>query len=267
MHTDPNAQHRRHRADPSQQPSAAAAEAPDRTTPDERLPDVSFAIPCYNEEEVLERTVRRLAHEFHRRGVRLELVTVDNGSTDGTSALIDRLIAEGLPLVKIRLEQNAGYGGGILCGLKACRAPWIGYLHADGQVEPEDVFRVYDTAVGAPRAALVQVNRRFRLDGLKRRIVTRIYNLLINTLFGGLGTSDVNGSPKLLRRDDFDRLDMQSTDWFFDAEMMIKAHWHRLPVIEVNVLSQARLGGTSHVDASARRQFLRNLIRWRFTRH
>lgn len=229
-------------------------------------PEVSFSIPCFNEEQVLARTVRRLAHAFQRQGVSLELVAVDNGSTDGTSRLIDELIAEGLPVVKVHLESNQGYGGGILRGLAACRGRFVGYLHADGQVEPEDVFRVYDVAASAPGPALVQVNRRCRLDGVKRRMVTFCYNLLINMLFGGLGTSDVNGSPKIVRRDDVERMRIQSRDWFFDAEMMIRAKRLGLPVIEVNVLSQARLGGQSHVNAAARREFLVNLVRWRLRR-
>jgi len=226
-------------------------------------PAISFSIPCYNEQQVLGRTVRRFAAEFARHGVPLELVAVDNGSSDETGRIIDELIEEGLPVVKVMLEKNAGYGGGILRGLAECRAPLVGYLHADGQVEPEDVFRLYEVAASLTGPVLVQVNRRFRLDGTKRRFVTYCYNTLINLLFGGLGTTDVNGSPKILRREDVGRMQIESTDWFFDAEMMIKARWLGLKVIEVNVLSQARLGGVSHVNAAARRQFLRNLLRWR----
>lgn len=229
-------------------------------------PELSLSVPCYNEEAVLRRTVTRLVEEFRARGISLELVLVDNGSTDGTAALIDELIAAGLPVSKIALDKNAGYGGGILAGLDACRGRFVGYMHADGQVEPVDVFRLYDIAAAHGGAVLVQVNRRFRLDGWQRRVTTAIYNLLINSLFGGLGTSDVNGSPKLLRREDYQQLALSSRDWFLDAELMIKAGRMGLPVIEVNVLAQMRLGGRSKVNWQANWQFVGNLIRWRLGR-
>jgi glycosyltransferase involved in cell wall biosynthesis len=122
---------------------------------DSSQPDLSLAIPCFNEEELLANTVGRLWDVFESRGVRLEMVLVDNGSTDGTGAVIDRLIEQGLPVTKKTIAVNAGYGNGILVGLAACRGRWVGILHADGQVEPEDVLRVYEVANGSRRPCLV----------------------------------------------------------------------------------------------------------------
>ena len=80
--------------------------------PADTRPQVSWSIPCYNEEEVLRSTVTRLAAVFVADGVDVELVLVDNGSTDRTGEIIDELIAEGLPITKVVVETNIGYGNG-----------------------------------------------------------------------------------------------------------------------------------------------------------
>jgi glycosyltransferase involved in cell wall biosynthesis len=229
-------------------------------------PDLSLVVPCYNEEDVLRNTVRRLAHAFDAAGVRLELVLVDNGSTDGTGRVIDELIAEGLPIIKQAVAVNVGYGNGILRGLPSCRAALVGFICADGQVEANDVVRLYDIAARATSPKLVKVRRRFRMDGALRKVVSTIYNFSTTALFGGLGSIDINGNPKILPRDYLERMELESTDWFLDAEVMIKARRLGLAVLEINVLAQMREGGKSHVRPSTCREFVANLLAYRFGR-
>jgi glycosyltransferase involved in cell wall biosynthesis len=226
--------------------------------------DLSLVVPCYNEEQVLANTMRELVEAFDRHQTRLELVIVDNGSRDGTQQVIDRLIDEGLPIVKCVVPVNEGYGNGILTGFAASRAPWVGVVHADGQVDAADVYKVYAAARNARRPCLVKVRRRFRMDGLRRKIVSIFYNLIINVLYPRLGSIDVNGNPKLLPREYLHAMRLQSKDWFLDPEMMIKARRLGLPVIEFNVLSQMRSGGKSNVNTDTCREFVVNLLRWRF---
>jgi glycosyltransferase involved in cell wall biosynthesis len=232
--------------------------------PAEKRPQVSWSIPCYNEEEVLRSTVTRLAAVFVADGVDVELVLVDNGSTDRTGAIIDELIAEGLPITKVVVETNIGYGNGVLQGLAACRGSLVGFICADGQVEPADVLRVYQMSASSKTPRLVKVRRRFRMDGLNRKVVSVAYNVMTASLFGGLGSIDVNGNPKIFPREFLDPMELRSTDWFLDAEVMIRAKQLGLEVLEFNVLAQARGGGTSNVRAETCWEFVGNLLRFRF---
>jgi len=230
--------------------------------PGVRGAELSLAMPCYNEAEALRSTATRLIRHFRDEGVRLELVMVDNGSTDRTGEIIDELVDEGLPVVKATVPVNKGYGNGVLTGLDACSAPWVGFVCADGQVSETEIVRLYKVAcVGGPK--LAKVRRRFRMDGWNRKLISIAYNSLINLLFGGLGSIDINGNPKILPADAIQRMDLQSEDWFLDAEVMIKAKQLGLPVFEMNVLAQMREGGTSNVQASTCAEFLRNLWRAR----
>jgi glycosyltransferase involved in cell wall biosynthesis len=229
-------------------------------------PDVSLSIPCYNEQDVLRNTVTRLVRAFDSNEVRVEFVLVDNGSTDRTGAIIDALIAEGVPAIKIAIPQNRGYGYGIVAGLEACRGRFIGFLHADGQVEAHDVVKVYDVVSKAAQPVLGKVRRRFRMDGLTRKLVSIAYNGLANVMFPGLGSIDINGSPKIWPREYLARMNLQSADWFLDPELIIKARRLGLQIVEFNVLAQMRVGGKSHVNWHTCWEFLVNLTRYRVGR-
>src|SRR5947209_1237461 len=113
------------------------------TSTGERTPELSLVMPCYNEEQCLDLTVPPLVQAFQDAGIDLELILVDNGSVDGTAAVIARLIEQGLPILKATVPVNRGLGLGILTGLRICKGRYVGYLCADGQVAPESVLLVY----------------------------------------------------------------------------------------------------------------------------
>ncbi len=228
-------------------------------------PEISLVMPCYNEEACLRNTARGLLQAFANRRIALELVLVDNGSRDRTGEIIDELIAEGLPVVKVSIPVNRGYGHGILEGLKRCSAPFIGYLCADGQVSAEDTVRVYTLVKDTDGRILVKVRRRFRQDGWKRKITSVCYNGLMLLLFGRLEVIDINGSPKIFSRDAFCRMRLESNDWFLDPEIMIKAKHLGLTPLEMNVRGLHRQGGKSNVRYSTVLEFVKNILRYRFT--
>ncbi|MDW8352972.1 MAG: glycosyltransferase family 2 protein [Bryobacterales bacterium] len=227
-------------------------------------PDLSLVIPCYNEEAVVRETATRLVEAFRAANVRLELVLVDNGSRDATGEIIDRLAAEGMPVVKARVPVNQGFGLGALTGLEKCRGRWIGFMCIDEQVHPQDVVRLYEIAAKTKTPKVFKIRRRFRLDGRMRRVISFVYNVVTTLLFGNLGSMDLNATPKMLPREYVKAMSLQSTDWFLDAEIMIKAKRMGLPVYEMNVFALMRAEGRSHVRAATCWEFVRNLLYYRF---
>lgn len=227
---------------------------------------LSLIMPCYNEEEVVEETIVEMLDAFKQRGHKLELIAVDNGSQDRTGEILKKLASLHPSVVHTRVEVNQGYGHGVLSGLALCTAPWVGLTCADGQVDPHDTAKLFEIGIRAKTPKLIKVRRRFRMDGFKRRITSIVYNGVVFSMFGGLGSIDINGNPKILPREYIERMNLKSRDWFLDAEIMIKAKRLRLPVIELNVLAQMREGGNSNVSASTCWEFIVNLLRYRFTR-
>ena len=226
-------------------------------------PDVSLVMPCYNEEDCLEGTVPPLVEAFQRAGIALQLVLVDNGSTDQTGPIIDRLVSQGLPITKGVVDVNQGQGLGILTGFPLCRGKYTGYLCADGQVAPSDVVALYGIIQSRAVPTLVKVRRRYRQDSWLRKFVSVIYNVMMHLLFPGMPCRDVNGNPKILSSDVLKILKLTSRDWFLEAEVMLKARYLKLPVVEVDVAGLPREGGYSHVRVSTVIEFLKNIFSYR----
>ena len=231
---------------------------------DGALPDVSVVLPCYNEAACLERTVPPLVEAFRQTGRAFEIILVDNGSTDGTGAVIDRLAEAGLPIEKAVVPVNRGQGLGIRTGLNRARGRTVGYVSADGQVEPDEVVAVFQAVEQAEEPVLAKARRCDRYDGLRRKVISLGYNALIRLLFPGIGSTDVNANPKFLPAEVMRRMELCSDDWFLEAEIMLKARHLRLPVVEIPVRGRPREAGTSHVRFSAVLEFMRNMLIYRF---
>ncbi|MBC7789964.1 MAG: glycosyltransferase family 2 protein [Anaerolineae bacterium] len=228
-------------------------------------PNISIVMPAYNEEEIVAYTVRRLVHAFENAGYRLQLVVVDNGSRDRTGQIIKELAAEMPAVIPHRIDVNQGYGYGVTSGFPLCTARWIGWIPADGQVDAEDVVRLYEAIANTDGKALAKVRRRFRMDGLVRKIVSVGYNAFAWMLWPNLDSLDLNGVPKILPREVLQEMRVTSKQWFLDPETIIKAHYMGIRIVELNVFARIRGGGLSHVRASTCWDFFRNLLIFRFS--
>ena len=228
-------------------------------------PDVSFIMPCFNEDQVIGYTIPKLSAAFRQAGHRLELIAVDNGSSDRTGEMIRELAAEDPFVVPHRVAVNQGYGNGVLESISRCTAPWIGIIPADGQVDAEDIVRLYESTLATDGKVLAKVRRRFRMDGFLRKIVSTSYNLFVRLLWPRLASVDINGSPKLVRREYLLAMNLKSKEWFLDPEIMVKAHYMGLRVLELNVFARMRGSGLSHVRPNTCWEFVRDLVTFRFS--
>lgn len=238
--------------------------APDSGTPRSR-PAISLVMPCYNEEAIVAQTVRRVLTAFERAGIPMELVAVDNGSKDRTGAILQELAGEHPSIVVHRVDVNIGYGNGILSGIPVCSADWIGVIPADGQVDAEDAVRLFEDAVACGEPVMAKARRRFRMDGPARKVVSIGYNLFFRSLWPGVESLDINGLPKIMPRDVVQRMQLTSRQWFLDPEIMIKAHYLGVRVLEYNVFARMRGSGLSHVRASTCWEFFTALLKYRFS--
>ena len=227
--------------------------------------DLSLVMPCYNEEEVIPFTIPRLYKAFEEAGHRLEIVAVDNGSSDRTADVIAELASGHAGVVPARVETNIGYGFGVITGMPLATAPWVGMIPADGQVDAEDVVRLYEAAIATNGDVIAKVRRRFRMDGLVRKVISIFYNGLVWILWPGMRSLDVNGNPRIMKREVMQALKLESTDFLIDPETLIKARYMGIRVLEMNVFARMRGSGLSHVRASTCWEFFRSLLAFRFT--
>jgi dolichol-phosphate mannosyltransferase len=105
---------------------------------DRPRPRVSVVVPCFNEEEVLAETVRRLADACTAAvGTDYEIVFVDDGSRDQTWPLLQAFAAADAHLVAVSLSRNFGHQLALSAGLQLCRGERILMIDADLQDPPE----------------------------------------------------------------------------------------------------------------------------------
>ena len=228
-------------------------------------PDISLIVPAYNEEAIVGYTLQRLDAAFSDAGYGLELIVVDNGSIDRTREVATEYTKSCRWVVVHRLDKNEGYGGGVLSGIPLCTAPWIGIIPADGQVDAEDVVRLYQAVLTTDGNVVGKARRRFRMDGVYRKIISTSYNLFVRILWPTLDSIDVNGTPKLLPAKALREMALESKGWLLDPELMIKAHYMGMRVLELNVFSRMRGNGVSHVTTTTCWEFFRNLLYFRFS--
>ena len=99
--------------------------------------DLSVVVPIFNEEAVLPLLVERLRPVADAWGVSYEVLCVDDGSTDATPVLLQRLRREWPQVRVLRLRANAGHQAAISAGLARARGAWVATIDADLQDPPE----------------------------------------------------------------------------------------------------------------------------------
>ena len=227
-----------------------------------RMKTFSIVLPFYNEEDVVEEVVRSLILQCQKNGLSVKFVLVNNGSSDKTGEIINSLRNEFKIIKSVAIGKNKGYGYGIRRGLAVCESPYIGYMWGDGQIKPMYLVRVAKELIADSTLDICKVVRVKRYDGLKRNLVTKIYNALFSILFL-INERDVNGTPKLFKRSSYEKINLVSNDWFLDAELLIKAKSKKLSIKEIPAIFTPRAGGSSNVSYLTIFEFLFNIFRYR----
>ncbi len=219
----------------------------------------SLVIPFYNEEECAEEVVYELVICKRTYKLPLTFVLVNNGSKDRTGEIINKLAQKFPEIHAVTVFQNRGYGYGIRQGLKTCTTPYLGFMRGDGQTDPRDVAKVVRTLQENPQLDICKIVRIKRHDSLKRRVISFIYNLLFSFLFL-LPMKDVNGNPKMFKRDAYKKLKLITDDWFIDAELILKAKLYDLTLKEIPTEYRKRRTGVSSINHLTMLEFLKNLF-------
>lgn len=186
-------------------------------------PDLSIVLPCYNESRNIPFIVERLSK--HWTEINFELILVNNGSTDDTDKVLKRLKKKYENIRVVTIEKNIGYGYGIMSGLRAARADFVAYSHADIQTPPEDVIKAFKIIREASldrklESVLIKGKRINRRE--EEQFLTDAYTKIAYVMLG-YKIYDVNGQPKLFHKKLLDKLTRPPLDFSFDLYLLYKA--------------------------------------------
>ncbi|PAP77765.1 glycosyltransferase family 2 protein [Rubrivirga marina] len=229
-------------------------------------PAVSLVLPAFNEVENLEDAVAQARGPLQDIDPAWELVIVDDGSDDGTGALADRIALADPHVRVVHHAENRGKGVALRSGVAAARAPVVAYTDADLPFDMEALGRAHARLVetGADLVAGLRTNR--EQYSLRRRVLSGTYNALFRALLG-VPLDDVGFALKVMRRETFERADLQSDGGFIDAELMAWAHRSGLYIERVGVEFTPRVRGTSTMaEPASVAGILRDLMLFRLGR-
>ncbi len=204
---------------------------------------VSCVLPAYNEREGLADTVAGWAAALEPCTRDYEIIVVDDGSNDGTAALLRDLRDRHASLRVVTHSSNRGYGAAITNGFAHAAFPLVLFSDADGQYEPRDIGVLLEHI---DRAKVVVGYRLRRADTWTRRVLSHGYNVLVRWVVG-VSWRDINCAFKLMHRETFRRLGIESTGFSINAELAMCTRNARVPIIEVPVQHRPRRAGRSTV--------------------
>jgi putative flippase GtrA len=213
-------------------------------------PALSIVLPCYNEAPNIPLIIERVRPFWP--GENFELILVNNGSSDASADILaaESSKPENAFVRVVTVEQNIGYGHGILTGLKAARAPLLAYTHADIQTPPEDVFKAWRLPAERGLDGSKTLVKGKRINRPKEALVLTNGLAKVAEIILGQHMEDINGQPKLFSRTLLSQLTHPPAGFAFDTYLMYVARLQGMRLVEFPVDFGVRLHGQSKWAAS-----------------
>ncbi len=207
-------------------------------------PHLSLVIPLYNEAENLPVLAREIRQALEPTAASWETLFVDDGSSDGSFAALEKLAAEDATVRILRHRRNAGQSAALAAGFAAARGAIVVTLDADLQNDPADIPALLDrlgaSAAGSDCDAVSGVRAR-RQDSWVRRTSSRVANAVRNWATDE-NVSDVGCSLKAYRREVLSGLPMFHGMHRFLPTLV---RWNGARLAEIPVNHRPRLHGTA----------------------
>jgi glycosyltransferase involved in cell wall biosynthesis len=231
--------------------------------------DVSLVIACYNAESYLEASVEETFRVIDALRWTAEVLFVDDCSGDGTVGVIDRIVARH-PERSIRVIKhavNVGRGGTVAEGIRASRGRFAGFLDIDLEVHARYLLPCLLALEDGADVATAHRIYRFTWRSLDRYIMSRGYLWLMRQVIA-VPLEDTETGFKLFRRERILPVlaACQDRGWFWDTEVMVRAFYARLRIVEIPALFVRRFDKQSTVrPVQDTLEYLRKLWRFRAT--
>jgi glycosyltransferase involved in cell wall biosynthesis len=204
-------------------------------------------VPAYNEAA----TVGSVVAELRREAPPLDVVVVDDGSTDATARCAEEAGARVL-----QLPFNLGIGGAVQTGFRYARDNDYDYMvqvDGDGQHDPCELVKLFGAMEGAGRADMICGSRFVTPTGylapISRRTGIHVFAFLLTKLLGRPVTDPTSGFRLYNRR----AISVFARDYPHDypeVEAVLMLHHNRLTMREVPVRMRPRRGGASSINGS-----------------
>lgn len=220
----------------------------------------SLIIPCYNEVDNLDTLIENCRPLLINEEI--EIILVNNGSTDETIEKMRLLDLEYENLVIVDLKRNLGYGGGIISGLNVSRGEIIGWTHADNQTNPKDFLEALK---------LFNDESPILVKGYRygRSITDYIFSYgmgLFETILLKKWLVEINAQPTVFTRSFYQSWMNPPSDFSLDLYAYYMAKIDKIPLKRIKVHFGPRLYGESkwNLGFKSKLRFIKRTIKFSF---
>ena len=199
---------------------------------------LSIVLAAYNEEDAIQECVQEVLS--YARGRDVEIILVNDGSTDKTGPLIDSMEASHPGLIRsVHLPQNRGMGAALKAGYAMVTRPWVTMLPADGQIKPVEIDKLLALSTDADVVTTLYGNRPV---APVRRLISLALRALTVLIVGTRAKTEGN---YLVRREVLSRFNLHSDSFLLNLEIPIRAKRAGLRVKTATISVSPRIAGVS----------------------
>ncbi|MDG1928297.1 MAG: glycosyltransferase family 2 protein, partial [Nitrospinaceae bacterium] len=188
-------------------------------------PEISVVVLAYRSAATIRNFVDSLIDSLEKENLLWEIVLVGNYFAeveDRTPEVVRGIAARDSRIKAVVKIKKGMMGWDMKSGLQAATGKSLAVIDGDGQMPSSDVIRVYQL-MKKNGLDLAKTYRAKRNDSSYRRLISVGYNILFKLLFPGINAWDMNSKPKIMTREFYEKMNLESNGWFIDAEIMIFA--------------------------------------------
>lgn len=219
---------------------------------------LSLVLPAYNEEQVIGQAIAEADEALSELSSDYEILVVDDGSSDSTAAIV-RQEAVNRPAVRLLQQpENMGYGAALARGFRESDKELVAFTDSDCQFDLSEISRLIELSKDYDIVCGYRIDRQ---DHWIRKLYSGTYNAIVRILLG-THVRDSDCAMKVFRRDVIQSIDITTTGFFVNSEILSKARMANRSIIEVGVTHRPRPRGESTVSVLHSIPVIKSILRF-----
>lgn len=204
---------------------------------------LSVFFPTYNEEGNIKETVSKASKVLDKYFKRWEILIVNDGSSDGTKEIIEKLQKEDSRVRVLNHKQNMGYGASLQTGFYNSKYDWIAFTDSDGQFDFSEILNFTKKQEESGADIVIGYYKKRRVSSLKI-VTSKMWELAVMILFG-LKVHDIDCGFKLVSKEVINKIPRLESERgaFISSEFLIKSKKKGFKIVEIPVSHYPRTQG------------------------
>jgi glycosyltransferase involved in cell wall biosynthesis len=205
--------------------------------------ELSLFFPAYNEEGNAKKAVLSAKKILEKTAKKWEIVVVNDGSTDKTKEIVEKLAQEDKRVRIINHTKNRGYGGAFKSGLYNSRYKWVTFTDIDGQFDFSEIDKFLKKQRETNADLVIGYYKKRQVSKFKI-ITSKMWEFVVFLLFG-LHVRDIDCGFKLISKKVIDSIPNLESERgaFISSEFLIKAKKKKFKIVEIPVTHYPRVAG------------------------